>query len=72
MDYESIAHETIQIRSPWGQEVKLFLYKPTSRSKKDIQIKLLMKSSDIAAKWGSLLFWFTIFSQLVGYHKLDL
>ena len=36
---------------------------------KDVQLKISMKSSDIKAKRGSLLFWSAIFSLLVGYHK---
>ena len=36
---------------------------------KDVQIKLSMKSSDITAKWDSLLFWSAFFSLLIGYHK---
>ena len=52
MDYESIAN-CFSIQTYWSV-------------KKDVQIKILMKSSDIVAKRGSLLFSSAIFSLLVA------
>ena len=71
MDYESIAHEAVgrmgystsKSMRPKGLIVLV------KGQNKDLQIKLLMKSFDIIAKRGSLLFLSAILSLLVGYHK---
>ena len=77
MDYESIDHEAVgqmgysNSYSMRAERSNCFNYLINLMigQKKDVQIKLSMKSSDITAKRGLLLFWSAIFSLLVGYHK---
>ena len=75
MDYESIDHEAVgqmgysNSYSMRAERSNCFSINLMIGQKKDVQIILSMKSSDITAKRGLLLFWSAIFSLLVGYHK---
>ena len=68
MDYESIDYLNSYIVHE-AERSNCFSINLLIGQKKDVQIKLLMKSFDIMAKRGSLLFWSAIFSLLVGYQK---